>query len=181
MRVPDFGVSEQQLLFLFYGMVMGKSLLNSFAKLVCKIVGIDIASFQFLIICIEDLQDILTDKLIVSIHYQDYGILAADVEDSIVYIFHGCLVFVIFNVRVPFLWNVVEVEVLSVGKVTAVVGSIVDNNSEVIRVILAENGIEVVLYSKIDVVVVRTSKYADRKLLLVSIELINIVQAIVLC
>lgn len=143
-------------------MVMGKSLLNSFAKLICKIVGIDIASFQFLVICIEDLQDILTDELVVSIHYQYYGIIAADIKDCIVDIFHGCLMLVIFYIWVSFLRNAVEVEVLSVGEVTAIIGGIIDDDRKVIGVVLTENRVEVVLNSKIDVVVVRASKNADR-------------------
>jgi len=107
MGVSDLGVSEQQFLLLLFGMVMGKSLLNSLAKLICKIVGIDITSFQFLVICIEDLQNILADEFIVSIHDQYYGIVAADVEDSIVDVFHSCLMFVIFDISISFLRNIV--------------------------------------------------------------------------
>ena len=115
------------------------SLLYPLPQLVSKIVGVDIPSFQFLVIRIEDLQDILTDELVVSVHYQHNRVITADIEDSIVYVFHSCLVLVIFNISVLVLGDVVEVEVLAVGEVTAVVGGVVDDDCKVVRVILTEN------------------------------------------
>ena len=100
------------------------------------------------------------------------------VVDGIVDVFEGSCSLVALDINIFICRNVVEVEVLSVGEVTTVIGGVVDDDSKVIGIILSENGIEVVFNTHVDIIVIGAYDKTHRYLLFVLIEMIELVESV---
>lgn len=68
----------------------------------------------------------------------------------------------VFNIDILFLTDTVETEVFPKDFITAIGRSIIDDNNEVIRIVLTEQRVKIVLYSRIFIVVVARCNDADR-------------------
>ena len=151
-----------------------------FSHDVCVVVGIQEACLKFLIVGVEDVEHVPADEFVVAVDGHGDGVVAAVVVDGVVDVFECSRPLVAFDVDVLVRGNVVEVEVLAVGEVAAVVGGVVDDYGEVVRVILTENRVQVVLNTHVEIVVVGANDEAHRQLFLVLIEVIEIVESVVL-
>jgi hypothetical protein len=69
-------------------------------------------------------------------------------------IFQRCLSLGIFDIDIFCFANIIELEIFPKQFITTVSGSIIDYNCEIIRIVLTENGIEVILQSKFGIVII---------------------------
>lgn len=109
------------------------------------IIGVDNSHSMLLIVGIEHLQHVLADQLVVSIQVDYNRILAAVIPHSQVNVLQRCPALAIVEVDIFAGADVVEEEVVSDELVAAVVRGVVDDDCEVVRVIMGEDGVEVVL------------------------------------
>lgn len=80
----------------------------------------------------------------------------------VIYVFQGSFSLFVFNIDILFLTDTVETEVFPKDFITAIGRSIIDDNNEVIRIVLTEQRVKIVLYSRIFIVVVARCNDADR-------------------
>lgn len=99
--------------------------------------------------------------------------------NCLVNILEGSFVLRVVDVNIAAFIDVVEIQVLPVYLVTPVLGAIVDDHHEVVRVVLVEDGVEVELNPEVGVVVIAWDDEAHWQLL-VFIEVPDLVDALVL-
>lgn len=93
-------------------------------------------------------------------------------------VFESSLSLLVLQVGVTILADIVKIEVFPVDFVTVVSGSVVDYYNEVVTVILLEDGVQVVLYPKLGVVVVARDYYTHRQFVGVVSEIPNFVDSL---
>jgi hypothetical protein len=136
-------------------------------------VGINYTCLVFLVSRVEHFQHIFANELIISVHINHNGVLTAVVMSGHVDILESSPPFIVLDVDIVFLFDVVEVEILSEELIGSVSRGIVHNYDEVIGVILGKDRVEVVLKSETGVVIVTRNHDAHRYLLRNFVELKN--------
>lgn len=125
-------------------------------------IGIEDTRFPPLVPRIKALKDIPSDKFIISINNSNYRIFTTVLMTRVIYVFQGSFSLFVFNIDILFLTDTVETEVFPKDFITAIGRSIIDDNNEVIRIVLTEQRVKIVLYSRIFIVVVARCNDADR-------------------
>ena len=129
-------------------------------------VRIDDSCLFGLIAPVKDLKHISTDKLIISIEGDNYGIFTTMVDRGKVNVLKSGNSFGVLDISVALLVDCIETEEVTVDFTTAIGGSIIDYDHFVIGVILSEDGVEVVLDTEVGIVVVPRHYHTHRQLLL---------------
>ena len=117
-------------------------------------IRVDDTSLLLLVSCVEDLQDILADELVVGIQSEGNRVGGAVVVSCDIDVLKSSLPLSVLDVDIIFLVNVVEVEPLAVDLIAVVGGGVVDEDQEVVGVVLLEDRVEVLLDAELGVVVV---------------------------
>lgn len=86
----------------------------------------------------------------------------------------------ILDIDILVLGNLIEVQVFAEDGVRIIVGSVIDEHCEVVRVILAEDRVEGQLYPEVDVVIEGAGNEANGELLFIGLELVELTHSIVL-
>ena len=168
------------LFFFLFSVLLGEAKLDEYFLVIEVKVRVDDSCLVLLICCIEDLQHVLADELIVGIQGNNHRVRGAVVVRSDVDVFQGSFPLFVLDVYIVFPVDVVEVEPLTVDLVAVVGGGVVDEDQEVVGVVLLEDRIEVVLDAELGVVVVARCYDAHRQLLRVLLEAPDLVNPLIL-
>lgn len=125
-------------------------------------IGIEDTRFPPLVPRVKALKDIPSDEFIISINNSNYRIFTTVLMTRVIYVFQGSFSLFVFNIDILFLTDTVETEVFPKDFITAIGRSIINDNNEVIRIVLTEQRVKIVLYSRIFIVVVARCNDADR-------------------
>ena len=102
-------------------------------------IRVECTSFSFLVGCIEYSKHIFADELVISVEVDCNGIFAAEFMISCISIFHCSFFFCFFDVNISFFRNFVELKIFGKDLITTVVGSIVDDNCEIVCIVLSKD------------------------------------------
>jgi len=157
-------ISVQILFLLFIRIFRCKSIHYSRWLLIPIKISINDSCFFCLITPVENLQNISTNKLIISVKSYHYWIFGAVLYANFINILQSCYSLCVLNVNIIFLVNLIKFKISTINVATAISWSIINNNSFVISVVLKENWVQVLLYSKIGIIIKTRSNYTHRKL-----------------
>lgn len=140
---------------LIYIGVFGSKPEHDVASLLIPVkIRVNNSSFMLLVSRIESFKNVFANELIISIEIEYYRVWAAVVMSSNVDVFESRLSLLVLQVGVTIIADIIEIKVFPVDFVTVVGGGVVDYYNEVVAVVLLKDGVQVVLYPKLGVVVV---------------------------
>lgn len=97
-----------------------------------------------LVDCVEKLENILTDELIITIHFQRDSVALAVIVDCIVDTGKRALSSFFPNDLDPFLWDFVSPEVLLDEYSRSIIRMVINDNHPIIAIILIEDALQII-------------------------------------
>ena len=142
------------ILFIIFSVLWSEPQHNISALIIPIEIWVQNTCFFELIASIEYFKNIFSNEFIISININRNGIFGTILMWSCIYIFESSFSIFIFNICVGRRINVVKLKIFTICFVAVISWGIVDDDSKVVGVILLENWVEIVLYSKFGVIVV---------------------------